>query len=95
MGGPDGSLALAVVDAIAEREGVDPTDLDVPLYDAIDPDALENLFPVDAGGRPRCRGHVTFAYGTHCVRVTSDREVRVVESPEADADVPAGGDDQG
>lgn len=33
-----------VVTAIAEREGVDPVDLDERLYDAVDPDALDALF---------------------------------------------------
>lgn len=71
------SIALAVVEAIAEREAVDPIDLDRPLYDVIDPDALENLFRVDAAGRSICSGHVTFAYGDYLVRVSSDREISV------------------
>lgn len=77
-------LAVAVVEAVAERAGVDATDLDRPLYDVIDPDALEALFPRDASGRPECRGHVSFPYGDLLVEVTSDREVRVVETAEAD-----------
>lgn len=77
-------LAVAVVEAVAERAGVDATDLDRPLYDVIDPDALEALFPRDASGRPGCRGHVSFAYGDVQVEVTSDRQVRVVGPAEAD-----------
>lgn len=75
--GAGGSLTVAVVEATAERAGVDPTDLDRPLYDVIDPDALEELFPSDSDGRPACRGHVSFEYGDFHVEVTSDREVRV------------------
>lgn len=33
----------AVVDALAEAEGISPLDLD-PLYDAIDPDAVDRIF---------------------------------------------------
>lgn len=85
------SLSVAVVEAIAEREAVDPLELDVPLYDAIDTDALEGLFPVDAEGRPRCDGHVIFRYGDRRVRVTSDREVRIVEDGSADEEGPGAG----
>ena len=33
----------AVVDALAEAEGISPLELD-PLYDAIDPDAVDRIF---------------------------------------------------
>ena len=71
------TLAIAVVEAIAERAGVEPLDLDLPLYDAIDPTALEDLFPVDEEGRPATEGHVTFSYGEYTVRVGSDRRIQV------------------
>ena len=71
------SLSIAVVEAIAERAAVEPLDLDRPLYDAIDPDALENLFPVDTEGRPATEGPVTFSYGEYTVRVFSDRRIQV------------------
>lgn len=73
----EGSLSIAVVEAIAERAGVEPLELDRPLYDAIDPGALENLFPVDGEGRPATDGHVTFSYGEYTVRVGSDRRIQV------------------
>lgn len=77
------SLSVAVVEAVAEREAVDPAALDQPLYDVVDPDALETLFPVDDAGRPRRGGHVTFVYRGHLVRVSADREVRIVGSETA------------
>jgi len=55
----------AVVYAVADAEGVDPTDLD-PLYDTIDPEALDALF---AGGG---EGRIAFTYGGHEVEVTAD-----------------------
>ena len=84
------SLSIAVVEAIAERAAAEPLDLDQPLYDAIDPEALENLFPVDAEGRPMTEGHVTFSYGEYTVRVESDRRVRVF-GPEDDGPAPTDG----
>lgn len=38
-----GRVSEAVVDAIADAAGTDPLSID-PIYDAIDPDALEMLF---------------------------------------------------
>lgn len=78
------SLSVAVVEAIAERAAVAPMELDRPLYDAIDPDALEHLFPQDGDGRPRSEGYVTFSYADFRVRVSSDREVRVFGQDGAD-----------
>lgn len=85
------SISVAVVEAVAEREAVDPLALDRPLYDVVDPDALETLFPVDDDGRPEVEGYVTFVYGGRLVRVTSDREVRIV-GPETAGDGGTGPD---
>lgn len=38
------SVSMAVVEAVADAENVDPLELD-PLNEAIDPDALDALFP--------------------------------------------------
>lgn len=42
--GTDASVTRRVVEAVAEREGVDPVELKPPLHSALDPDALETLF---------------------------------------------------
>lgn len=44
----DESMSETVVNAVADAKGVDPLDLD-PLYDAIDPDALDRLFSTSPG----------------------------------------------
>lgn len=62
------SLSGSVLREIAAREGTDPADLPVPLYEAIDPDALDSLFRAD-GGR------VTFTYYRYTVTVESDGTV--------------------
>lgn len=61
----------AVVESVAQRAGVDETELP-PLYDAIDPDALDAIFdhrgdwPSDAGPR------VIFSYAGFEVTVEHD-----------------------
>ena len=60
----------AVVESVAQRAGVDTTELP-PLYDAIDPDALDAIFDhasQDSSSGPR----VTFSYGGFEVTVEHD-----------------------
>lgn len=66
-------VSTDVVVAIAEREGVDPVDLDDRLHDWIDPDAL------DAVVATMNHGHVTFEVADHRVRVRSNGRVLVDE----------------
>ncbi len=42
-------FTTAVVEALAEAEGVEPTKTDFNLYDHIDPDAVHNLYEHDSG----------------------------------------------
>ena len=73
---PTGSITAAVVEAVAAAEGVEPVDLDVPLYSAIDPDALDRLFrsaPADNG----IIGRITFTYAGYDVTVQATGDVRV------------------
>ncbi|MFB6080479.1 MAG: HalOD1 output domain-containing protein [Haloferacaceae archaeon] len=67
----DPSPSTAVLEAVSASSGVPATDLP-PLYDAIDPGALEALF----AGR-RTSGHVEFRYAGHVVTVDADRTVEV------------------
>ena len=68
-------IFLAVVERIAEREGVDPLDLP-PLHSSIDPDALAAV--VD--GRIT-EAKITFTYCGYEVTVDADRTITL----EADA----------
>ena len=72
------SLAETVLTAVAEREDTSPTTLD-PLYDVIDPDALNGLFAPTETGTPRAPGRVVFSYCGYEVTVSSDGSVRVDE----------------
>ncbi|MEY7849186.1 HalOD1 output domain-containing protein [Natrarchaeobius sp. A-rgal3] len=66
------SPSLRVVDALASATDTDPLDLE-PLYDVVDPEALDQLFrdDVDVSGR------VQFSYDGHAVEVGSDGTVTV------------------
>jgi len=69
-----------VVDAVATREGVDPLDLDVPLYDSIDVDDLDSLVATDTEGAPESPVRVTFTYYGYEVTVASDGSVALTDA---------------
>lgn len=74
---PDAPLSEAVVDAIAAESSFDALELADefgPLYDVIDPSALDSLFQPTAES-DRCVGSVTFEYAAY--RVTVDQTGRV------------------
>lgn len=56
------AVSAAVVEAVAEVNGVDQLELDA-LYDAVDPDALDRIFsaPRRASGRAAKRARFPFA----------------------------------
>jgi len=68
-----GSVTSVVVEALAEAEDTSPTEMTEPLYEYVDPDALNRLFATgdDASGR------VVFSYGEYRVTVTVDDDVYV------------------
>lgn len=66
----NGPVCERVVCAVANANGVDTTDLE-PLYDSIDPEALDALF------KPGVDGTVRFAYEGCDVVVHGDGNVRV------------------
>lgn len=72
-------ISVRIVRRVAEREGVDPSSLEPPLQQVIDPDALESLFR-RPGGRPAAlAGSVEFAYNGHEVVVDSSGDVTVTD----------------
>lgn len=54
-----------VVESVARKEGVSPSRLTQPLYDSVDPDALDALFVRQSGPL-----RVTFEYMGYDVTVT-------------------------
>ncbi|UPW00026.1 hypothetical protein M0R88_16110 [Halorussus gelatinilyticus] len=71
------SVAEAIVTAVSSASDADESDLR-PLYDAIDPDALDALFrPVRSDTSRQREGRVVFEYGDRKVCVESGGTVRV------------------
>jgi len=66
------NVVFEVVEKVAEVEDVDPLELTPPLYEVINPEALESLF---ANGQ--ALGKVIFNYNGHEVSVFSDGYVSV------------------
>lgn len=73
------SLSRKVVEAVAEREGVPPSELRESLFAVVDPDALDVLFAGKADGAPRGGGRVSFTYVGYDVTVYSDGRVQITE----------------
>jgi hypothetical protein len=75
-------LSSKVIEALAAEEGVAPTELRDPLYDAIELEALDDLFSDRVDGSQRSDGLVEFVYRSYEVTVYSDGRVDVAESAE-------------
>ncbi len=77
------SLSLAVINAVAEQEGVDPTDIEPPtyesLYSVVNPEALDSLFAPRSDGTPRTNGKIEFQFCGYDIVVTSDGTVELTE----------------
>lgn len=71
-GGDEQTMSEAILTAVAERENVEVCQLGTPMFDSIDPDALDSLFRNSAG-------QVTFEYLDYLVTVDSDRNVALSE----------------
>lgn len=64
------AVSLAIVSEVAERKDADPATLD-PLYEAVDPDAVDALFTREF------EGWIEFEYADCAVRVHGDGAIRV------------------
>jgi len=73
------SLSLAVVERVAEAENVDPLDVRVPLYEVIDPDALDTLGSM--ADESRCSDvRVSFEYCGYTVTADGSGSVSLVDA---------------
>lgn len=66
------SPSAAVLEAVAAAEGCEPTDLNVPLYECVDPDALDAIVSSPLSGRVR------FVYHGYELAVDGNGDVTVV-----------------
>ena len=78
------SPSTAVIRALAAVSGDDPTTIE-PLFDVLDPDALDRLFA--PARTPRLQGTVAFEHHGYRITVRADGRGSVVR--EADSDAPA------
>jgi len=80
---PSQSVSFQVIAAVAEREGVDPTDIEPPiyeaLYDVINPEALDSLFAPREDGTPRSNGTVEFDFCGYRITAHSDGSVELTD----------------
>ncbi|SDK37819.1 HalOD1 output domain-containing protein [Natronorubrum texcoconense] len=74
------SVTETIVDAVSEAEDCDPLTLP-PLWNVIDPEALDALFEPTRGGEPRT-GRVSFVYVGYEITVDSTAEAAVAVSVE-------------
>ncbi|APW98375.1 hypothetical protein CHINAEXTREME_11495 [Halobiforma lacisalsi AJ5] len=74
-------VTIDIVTAVADTKGVDPTELP-PLYYAIDPDAIDQLFQSQVQNESL---RVQFTFAGCDVTISSDRQVTVTVTP-SDAD---------
>lgn len=71
---PEREISGRVLEEVAAQEGTSPVDLDQPLYDVVDPDALNALF---AGSTPPAT--VRFTYLDYEIVVHGDGRIDVVD----------------
>lgn len=80
-------VGTEIVERIAARDGVDPIDFDVLLYDVIDADALEALTGGTGDRQSRANLRVSFTYHGYAVTVDGNGEVSIDEhATEAETD---------
>lgn len=65
-----------VVRTVADAEGEDPGELDPPLFDVVDPDALDSIFE-SVDGVDRGTGTIRFQYLGYRVTVLADSSVSI------------------
>ncbi|MFA9418413.1 HalOD1 output domain-containing protein [Natrinema sp. HArc-T2] len=68
----NGSVTQAIIAAIAEESGCDPIELE-PLYEYIDPDALNTIFNSRSeADTDHTETYLEFTYNAYRVAVTAD-----------------------
>lgn len=73
------TVSEAVVNAVADEEGVSPIDVSPPLYAVVDPDALDELVSSMNRWSDEPRGGVVFSYAGYEVTVSGSGEVSLEE----------------
>lgn len=66
-------VSTQILEAVADHNGVDPLELRPPLYETVDPEALEALFAPTAAGTERS-GRIEFTYAGCRITLVADAE---------------------
>lgn len=74
-----GSPSLHVIEAIADATDADPATMP-PLYDTVDPDALDAMLDADA------TVEIVFEYDGHAIEISGDGDVLVDGQAQSDGD---------
>ncbi|QLK27871.2 hypothetical protein HYG81_13425 [Natrinema zhouii] len=69
-------VTTQIVEAVAARKGVDPLNVRPPLYDVVNPEALEALFAPTAAGAERA-GRIEFTYADCRITVVAAETVSI------------------
>jgi hypothetical protein len=75
------TVSTAVVEAVAEAEGISPTEMEPPLHRAIDPDALNELFGPERSS-PDGEFRVSFTYSGYEITVWGPERIEVQRADE-------------
>lgn len=77
------SVSQLVIERVSEREGINPAEIEPPLYDVIDPDALDSIFVTPSKSTQKRR--VDFAYRDYWITVEGADEVTIRVSQQTDS----------
>ncbi|MEY7851462.1 HalOD1 output domain-containing protein [Natrarchaeobius sp. A-rgal3] len=77
-----------VVETVARKEGVSPTELSPPLFSVVDPDALDSLVQAGSDSNPE-EVEIEFTYLDYVVQIRNDPTVSIsVRDGDASMDNP-------
>jgi len=74
-----GELSEEIVERVAEAEGTEPSELEKPLFDVVDPDSLDTIFESMQSGPTRDVGQLEFEYHGYQVIATAEGGVSLCE----------------
>jgi hypothetical protein len=71
------TFSQKVLERVAELEDAEPHELEEPLFETVDPDALDQVFRTQPDGPRRAEGRIQFSYYGYEVVAYADGRVSV------------------
>ena len=78
----DQQITARIVQEIAALENVEPATLSPPMYDVVDPDALNALLSTGVSNRAKSELQVRFEYRNYEVVVSGKGDIEVLDNSE-------------